>query len=114
MSTTTATAPARPRKPRSKPERRIGLVVRPEGGTGVVRIAVGMASTDYTLREFRSDIGGRAFELAKAGPDADGEVYHVRLTGDPRQDSCSCKGFAGHSHCKHRDGLAALVAAGRL
>jgi hypothetical protein len=84
------------------------------GGTGVVRIAVGKASTDYTLRKFRSEVGGRAFELAKAGPDADGEVYHVHLTGDPRQDSCSCKGFASHSRCKHRDGLAALVAAGRL
>jgi hypothetical protein len=110
----TTPAPSRQRKPRAKPARSIRLLVRPAGGTGVVRVHVGRQSTDYTLREFRSEIGGRAFELVKAGPDADGEVYHVRLTGDPRQDSCSCKGFVRHSHCKHRDGLAALLAAGRL
>ncbi len=114
MSTTTATAPARQRKPRAKHERRIGLLVRPDGGTGVVRIAVRSVSADYTLREFKSGVGGRAFELAKVGPAADGEVYHVRLTGAARQDSCDCRGFVRHSHCKHRDGLAALVAAGRL
>jgi hypothetical protein len=66
------------------------------------------------LQPLRSEIGGRAFQLSKAGPDADGEVYHVLLTGDVRQASCSCKGFVRHSHCKHRDGLAAIVAAGRL
>jgi hypothetical protein len=114
MSTSTATAPARQRKPRAKPARFIRLVVPPAGGTGVVRIVVGKQSTDYSLREFASDVGGRAFELAKLGLEADGEVYHVRLTGDGRQDSCDCRGYARHSRCKHRDGLAALVAAGRL
>jgi hypothetical protein len=114
MSTSTATAPARQRKPRTKPARSIRLVVPPGDGTGVVRLTVGKQSTDYTLREFRSDVGGRAFELAKVGLDADGECYHVRLTGDVRQDSCDCRGHARHSHCKHRDGLAAIVAAGRL
>jgi hypothetical protein len=77
-------------------------------------VNVGNQSCDYTVREFRSDLGGRAFELVKLGLEADGEVYHVRLTGDHRQDSCSCRGFVRHSHCKHRDGLQALVAAGRL
>jgi hypothetical protein len=110
----TATAPARQRKPRAKPARFIRVVVPPAGGTGVVRVHVGKVRTDYSVREFRSEVGGRAFELVKLGLQADGECYHVRLTADSRQDSCSCKGFVAHSHCKHRDGLAALVAAGRL
>jgi hypothetical protein len=110
----TTPAPARQRKPRAKPARSIRLVVPPAGGTGVVRVRVGKQSADYSVREFRSDLGGRAFELVKLGLEADGEVYHVRLTGDPRQDSCDCRGFARHCHCKHRDGLAALVRAGRL
>jgi hypothetical protein len=75
---------------------------------------VGKVSTDYALQEFRSEVGGRGFELVKTGLEADGECYHVRLTGNVRQDSCDCKGFARHSHCKHRDGLAAIVAAGRV
>jgi hypothetical protein len=113
MSTTTATAPDRQRRQRTKPARFIRLVVRPDGGTGVVRVRVGRRSADYSLREFRSDVGGRAFELVKLGLEADGEMYHVRLTGNG-QDSCDCRGFVRHSHCKHRDGLAALVAAARL
>src|SRR5690348_10255493 len=98
MSTSTSTATARQRKPRAKPARSIGLVIPPAGGTGVVRITVGKASTDYSLREFRSGVGGRAFELVNLGLDADGESYHVRLTGDVRQDSCDCRGYAAHAH----------------
>ena len=116
MNTLTS-APARvkpARKPRAKPARSVRLVVPPAGGDGVVRIAVGKLSTDYVLQPLRSEVGGRAFQLTKAGLEAGGEVYHVLLTGDPRQDSCSCKGFVAHGHCKHRDGLAALAAAGRL
>ena len=109
----TTPAPARQRRQRAKPARSIRLVVPPAGGTGVVRVRVGRQSADYSLREFRSDVGGRAFELAKLGLEGDGECYHVRLTGNG-QDSCDCRGFVRHSHCKHRDGLAALVAAGRL
>jgi hypothetical protein len=109
----TIPAPARQRKPRAKPARSIRLVVPPAGGTGVVRLHVGKVSTDYSLREFRSEVGGRAFELAKLGLEADGECYHVRLTGNG-QDSCDCRGFVRHSHCKHRDGLQALVNAGKL
>ena len=115
MTTTTATAPARQRKPRAKPARSIRLALLPfEGNPGVVRITVGKQSTDYLLLPIPCEVGGAAYQLSKLGLEADGEVYHVRLTGDPRQDSCDCKGFVRHSHCKHRDGLAALVQAGRL
>jgi hypothetical protein len=116
MATLTQTAaPVKPaRKPRPRPARSIQLVIPPAGGTGVVRITVGKASTDYALRGILSQLSGRAFELAKVGPDAGGEVYHVLLTGHANYDTCTCPGYAAHSHCKHRDGLAALVAAGRL
>jgi hypothetical protein len=109
----TTPAPARQRTPRAKPARSIRLVVPPAGGTGVVRVHVGQQSFDYSVREFRSDLRGRAFELVKLGLEADGECYHVRLTGNG-QDCCDCRGFVRHSHCKHRDGLAALCQAGRL
>jgi hypothetical protein len=100
---------------RVKPARTIRVVVPPsDGGAAVVRIAVGRRAADYLVESIPSEVGGRAFRLSRVGPDADGEVYHVLLTGDPRQDSCGCKGYAAHAHCKHRDGLAALVAAGRL
>jgi hypothetical protein len=104
-----------PTRPRVKPARHVGLVIPPDGGaSGVVRITAGRVSADYALRPIPSQIGGRAFELTKLGLLADGECYHVRLTGDARQDSCDCRGHVAHGHCKHVDALAALVAAGRL
>jgi hypothetical protein len=107
MSTSTAT------RKRVKPARHIQLVIPPAGGTGVVRITVGKASTDYTVRGILSQLSGRAFELTKVGSDQ-GEVYHVLLTGHANYDTCTCPGYTAHSRCKHRDGLAALVGAGRL
>jgi hypothetical protein len=49
--------------------------------------------------------------VQKAGEEA---AYEVCLSADGTADACDCKGFARWSHCKHRDGLAALVKAGRL
>ena len=112
--TQTGTQVKTARKPRPKPARSIQIVIPPAGGTGVVRITVGKASADYAVRGILSQLSGRAFELAKVGPDADGEVYHVLLTGNANYDTCTCPGYTAHSHCKHRDSLAALVAAGRL
>jgi hypothetical protein len=108
--------PAKPaRKPRPQPARFVRLVVPPgDLASGVVRLAVGTVSTDYALRPILSQVGGRAFELVKLGVEADGEVYHICLTGAPGQDSCDCKGFCRWSRCKHRDALAALIAAGSL
>ena len=34
------------------------------------------------------------------------------IDGDKR--TCECKGFLHHGHCKHADGIAALIAAGQL
>jgi hypothetical protein len=112
MATTTATAPARQRKPRPQPERRIRLCVRPDGtAPGVVRITVGRLTADYFLTDLAADYG-RGFRVEKVGLDADPVAYHVNVNGAER--TCECPGHLSHGHCKHADGLAALIAAGRL
>ncbi len=109
MSTTTASPVRRQRKPRPKPARSVRLCVRPHGlSAGVVRITVGHAAQDYILTEIPADFG-RGFLLEKVGHE---ESYHVNVNGAAR--TCECAGYLRHSHCKHSDGLAALVAAGRL
>jgi hypothetical protein len=103
---------ARQRKPRLKPARYISLRVKPaDGSTGVVRIRVGTEQADYFLAEFAADFG-RAFLVEKIGLEVKDGPYHVNIDGDKRL--CTCKGFAKYNYCRHADGLAALVAAGRL
>ncbi len=105
-------APVRRRNPRPKPARSIRLCVRPEGPVpGVVRIVVGKKSADYFLTELPADFG-RGFQLEKIGPDGTEAAYHVNIENERR--ACECQGFTRHQHCKHGDGLAALIAAGRL
>jgi hypothetical protein len=109
---TITSAPARQRKPRPKPQRSIRLEVRPEGdGLGIVRITVGREYADYFLTPIPADFG-RGFKVEKVGLTVNDPPYHVNIDGDKR--SCECKGFLHHGHCKHADGLAALIAAGRL
>jgi hypothetical protein len=112
MSTTTATAPARQRKPRPKPQRFVRLMVSPAvDGTGVVRLTVAKKADDYFLTPIPADFG-RGFKVEKVGLDCRESAYAVNLDGEKR--SCECKGYLRHGHCKHSDGLAALVAAGKL
>jgi len=111
METTTETTAPRQRKPRPKPARSIRLCVRPTAeNVGVVRITVGKEAADYLLTEVPADFG-RGFLLEKVCFDAPA-AYHVNIDADRR--TCECLGYLKHSHCKHSDGLAALVAAGRL
>jgi hypothetical protein len=108
----TATAPTRQRKPRTKPQRFVRLCVKPDGqSVGVLRIRVGKQEADYFLTELAADFG-RGFLVEKIDAAAEPAAYHVNLDGDKR--TCECKGHLRHSHCKHADGLAALIAAGRL
>jgi hypothetical protein len=108
----TATARPRQRKPRAKPARFIRLWVRPDGrAPGVVRITVGKEQADYNLTEIPADFG-RGFLVEKIDFNAPLAAYHVNLDGDKR--TCECKGFGRWSHCKHADGIAALIAAGKL
>jgi hypothetical protein len=107
----TQTAPARQRRPRVKPARFVQLCIRPEGkAPGVVRLTVGAQGADYFLTTIPADFG-RGFMLEKVGIDAAGK-YAVNIDGDGR--TCECKGHLRHGHCKHSDGLAALIAAGKL
>jgi hypothetical protein len=108
----TATAPARQRKPRPKPARFVRLCVKPDSqAAGVVRIRVGKDEADYFVTELAADFG-RGFKVEKIGIDAEPTAYHVNLDGDKK--TCECKGHLRHGHCKHADGLAALVKAGKL
>src|SRR5262245_33038830 len=108
----TATARPRQRKPRAKPARFPRLVIPPDGiGAGAVRFTVNRVSSDYLLFPVAVDFG-RGFRVEKIGLESRGEVYHVNLDGDKR--ACECKGFLKWGHCKHADGLAALIAAGKL
>jgi hypothetical protein len=109
----TTSAPARQqRRPRPKPERRIRLEVPPEfNGLGIVRIMVGKEHADYFLTLLATDFG-RGFKVEKIGLHENDPPYHVNIDAD--KHSCECKGFLRHGHCKHADGLAALIAAGQL
>jgi len=105
-------ATPRQRKPRSKAQRGVRLCIKPDGTSpGVVRLTVGTVSADYFLTELPADFG-RGFKVEKVGMECQESAYHVHIDGDTR--SCECKGFLHHGHCKHADGLAALVAVGWL
>ncbi len=107
----TATAPARQRRPRLRPQRFVRLLVSPAlDGTGVVRLTVAKKAADYFRTLIPADFG-RGFKVEKVGLHETGS-YAVNIDGDKR--TCECKGFASHGHCKHADGIAALIAAGKL
>jgi hypothetical protein len=107
----TATAPARQRKPRPKAPRSIKLIMAPTATmAGLLKITVGKGETYYLLTVAPADYG-KGFLLEKVDP-ADMASYHVNIDGDKR--ACDCKGFLKWGHCKHADGLAALVADGRM
>jgi hypothetical protein len=108
MTTATSAKPAT-RKPRAKPARSIRLCLKPDGlCRDVVHITVGKEAADYYLIELAVEFG-RGFEVEKIGGT---EKYAVHIDGEKR--SCECKGHTRHGHCKHSDGLAALIAAGKL
>jgi hypothetical protein len=104
----TPTLPTRQRKPRAKPARSIRLCVKPDGKSpGVVNIRVGKEAADYFLTELPADFG-RGFKVEKIGLDCRESAYAVNVDSERR--SCECKGYLHHGHCRHVDGLAALIA----
>ncbi len=109
---TTTSAPTRQPRSRTKPVRHVRLCIRPEGtSTGVMRITVGEERADYFLTALPADFG-HGFQVEKIGLHENEPPYHVNIDADRK--TCECKGFLRHGHCKHSDGLAALIAAGRL
>jgi hypothetical protein len=108
----TPSANSRQRKPRPKPQRSVRLCFQPEGDSpGVVRLAVGREAADYFITPIPADFG-RGFKVERIDIDATEGKYAVNIDGEKR--SCECKGFGRHGHCKHADGIAALIAAGQL
>ena len=107
------------RKP-VKPARTVQLLGRPDP-VGLVAITAGKARAAYLLERVAVDFG-TAFALTKLAlvevepgvhqqqPEC---VYHVHFDAT-LGDSCDCKGFVAHRHCKHRDALAELVRRGLL
>jgi hypothetical protein len=70
-------------------------------------------TTAYALTRIASDLGGVAFQLHKAHQGGgEPEVYSVLIHG--ADSVCDCIGHAHHGRCKHVDGLAALLAAGKV
>jgi hypothetical protein len=103
-------APARQRKPRTKPARHVRLALKPfEGNPGVVEITVGRNATAYFLSPVSADFG-TGYRLEKF---ESGEVYHVNLAAGDLH-TCDCKGFLQWGHCKHIQALLALYQAGQL
>jgi hypothetical protein len=88
------------------PVRSIRLIRPPDAaGAGVLCFAIGTRQTFYAFKEIPCDIGGRAFALHRLGL---GDLYHVRV-GTPEECSCECMGFLAHGHCKHIQGITALI-----
>lgn len=102
---------AKASNPRLKPVRTVRLVVTPiEGAHGFIEITSGKKATGYFLDAIPADFG-RGFRLEK--DDDDGcEVYHVNINAI--HGHCDCLGNEAHGHCKHVDGIKALLKAGKL
>jgi hypothetical protein len=92
-----------------KPVRRCHLSAGEGNSRRILTLFVAKEAFLYFLAAIACDYG-RGFALEKF---EGGEVYHVHFDKD-MGDSCTCLGFLRHRHCKHRDALAALMAAGRL
>ncbi len=87
-------------------------LLRPPDATGVglMCITANRRTHHYVFKEIHCAIGGRGFALHRLGL---ANLYHVRI-GTPRDCSCECMGFLAHGHCKHVQGLAALIGHGLL
>ena len=69
--------------------------------------------TTYAVVELVTPLG-RAFRLEKLTAAPDTEPYDVLIAGTGGHDSCDCRGFLRHGHCKHHSSIQALVANGQV
>jgi hypothetical protein len=78
---------------------------------GIVRIQAGRDDwwTDYFITRLATHFGV-AFRLVQMI----GEHLRYDVLLDSRRSSCECKGFLHWGHCKHVEGLQALLDAGRI
>jgi hypothetical protein len=78
---------------------------------GVVQITVNKERADYFLTKVPADFE-RAFRVEKMGDGKEPVAYHANIDGANR--TCECQGFGRWHYCRHADGLAALVKAGKV
>lgn len=97
-----------------KTVRKIRLLSHAAGNLpAIVRIEVDRKTALYAVTETPSEIGGRGFLVREISTnEGETEQYQVLATGLER--CCTCKGFQRVGKCKHHDGLAALIEAGKL
>jgi hypothetical protein len=98
--------------PAERPSRRtIQLIRSPRiDGVGAFQITAKRDSAIYAFSEIPCEIGGRGFAVHRLGL---GNLYHVRV-GQPSDCSCECMGFLRHGHCRHIEGLQALIGQGEV
>jgi hypothetical protein len=89
-----------------QPSRVIRLIRPPDAfGVGLLSITNKHRTQYYVFKEIACDIGGRGFAVHRLGL---ASLYHVRIHA-PRDSTCECLGFLRHGHCKHIQGLSALI-----
>jgi hypothetical protein len=114
-ASTATTKTQRQRKPRPKPARSIKWLttpLSPEKPYGAVKLTCGKLTHAYYVNELPA-ADGRGFELEKielATALEERTAYHVFLHANGQDRHCDCRGHARWGHCKHADGLAALLA----
>jgi hypothetical protein len=106
LTTATQTTPCKS-KPRSKPVRLIHWMRKNADGSGIITLTIGKLTNDYYLTPIATDYGA-GFLLEKFTSQG-GQTYHVNLDHERNRHSCECKGFLHHGHCKHVEGLLALI-----
>src|SRR5262245_46853948 len=108
---TTLVSTPRSVKPSRKPQNRIARLMT-VGASTVLAITQGKDTTFYRLEELTTNYG-RGFRLHKADK-GDGPEDHYDVMLDGARTSCECMGNLRWNHCKHVEGLEAVVKSGKL
>jgi hypothetical protein len=84
---------------------------------GVLSIdAAGKPTDRYAVTRFPCDLAGAGYRCVKttAGTDPEADAYDVFLSDRGDRDTCDCRGFLRWGHCRHVDGLRAVIDLGAL
>ena len=81
----------------------------PLAGESALILKRGDEMDGFWLKEIRSSLGGRGFELAKA-PARGGEIYHVHIDPRPGYSTCTCAAGTYRGACRHVDAITKLIA----